>query len=78
MSPVPKPIAERVKRRRDALRKAGLRPIQIWAPDTRRRGFAAECQRQSALVAEADRRDPGLTEFLDTALADIFKATGSR
>jgi hypothetical protein len=55
-----------------------LRPIQIWAPDTRRRGFAAECQRQSALVAEADRRDPGLTEFLDTALADIFKATGSR
>jgi hypothetical protein len=78
MSPVPKPIAERVKRRRDVLRKAGLRPIQIWAPDTRRPGFAAECRRQSALVAEADRRDPGLTEFLGAALADIFKATGPR
>ncbi len=73
-----KPIAERVKTRRDALRKAGLRPIQIWAPDTRRPGFAAECRRQSALVAEADRRDPGLSEFLDAALVDIFKATGRR
>jgi hypothetical protein len=55
-----------------------LRPIQIWAPDTRRPGFAAESRRQSALAAEADRREPGLSEFLDAALADIFKATGPR
>jgi hypothetical protein len=75
---VPKPIAERVKRRRDALRKAGLRPIQIWAPDTRQPGFAAECRRQSALVADADRHDRGLPEFLDAALVDIFKATDPR
>jgi len=70
---MPKPVAERVKRRRDALRKEGLRPIQIWAPDSRRPGFAAECRRQSELVAAADRNDMGLSEFLDQALVDLLK-----
>ena len=32
---------------RTVLRKAGLRPITIWVPDTRRAGFAEECRRQS-------------------------------
>jgi hypothetical protein len=44
---VNKSIVERVKRHRDALRAAGLRPIQIWVPDTGKRGFAKECKRQS-------------------------------
>ena len=73
-----KPIAERVKRRRDTLRRSGLRPIQIWAPDSRRRGFAAECRRQSELVAEADRNDPGLAEFLDAALFNMVEQARSR
>jgi hypothetical protein len=59
------------------MRKAGLRPIQIWAPDTRRPGFAAECRRQSELVAEADHNGLGLSEFLDAALFDMFKPTGA-
>ena len=42
-----KSTVERVKKHRDALREAGLRPIQIWVPDTRQRGFAKECKRQS-------------------------------
>jgi hypothetical protein len=29
------------------MRKAGLRPITIWVPDTRRAGFAEECRRLS-------------------------------
>lgn len=41
----------RVRRHREQLRRAGLRPVQIWLPDTRRPGFAAECRRQSLLVA---------------------------
>ena len=45
--------AERVKKHRDALRASGLRPVQIWVPDTRGPGFAAECRRQSLLVAQA-------------------------
>jgi Antitoxin MazE-like len=37
--------AQRVQRRRDKLRGAGLRPVQIWVPDTRAAGFAKECAR---------------------------------
>jgi hypothetical protein len=37
----------RVQKYREALRAAGLRPVQIWVPDTRRAGFAEECRRQS-------------------------------
>ena len=55
-----------------ALRKAGLRPVQLWVPDTRRRGFAAECRRQSRLAAQADRRDAALLRFMDAALEDLW------
>ncbi len=67
-----KSIADRVEKRRTALRKAGLRPIQIWAPDTRATGFAAECRRQSELAAQADRNDSELLDFLGAALADVI------
>ena len=43
-------IAKRVQKHRDRLRAAGLRPIQIWVPDTRKQGFAEECRRQSLLL----------------------------
>ena len=65
------PISERVQKHREALRAAGLRPVQIWVPDTRRPGFAAECRRQAMLVAEADRRNADLSDFMDAALADL-------
>ena len=45
--------AERVQRRRDKLRAAGLRPVQIWVPDTRAAGFARECARQAGLIRDA-------------------------
>ena len=45
------PTAERVRTHRQTLRAAGLRPVQIWAPDTLQPGSAAECRRQSRLVA---------------------------
>lgn len=65
------PVRQRVQKRRDALRAAGLRPVQIWVPDTRRAGFAEECRRQSRLVAEADANDDTLEALLDAALADL-------
>lgn len=68
---MPIPVSERVQKHREALRAAGLRPVQIWVPDTRRPGFAAECHRQAMLVAEADRHDANLSDFMDTALADL-------
>ena len=65
------PVGERVRKRRDALRASGLRPIQIWVPDARRPGFAEECRRQSMVVADADAADHDLDAFLDAALADL-------
>ena len=65
------PVNARVQRHRESLRAAGLRPVQIWVPDTRRPGFAQECQRQSRLVAQADRGDPTLEAFMDEALASV-------
>jgi hypothetical protein len=50
---------------------AGLRPVQIWVPDTRRPDFAAECRRQCQLVAQADLADVALHHFMDEALADL-------
>jgi len=68
---MPTPLNERVQKRRDALRAAGLRPIQIWVPDTRRPGFAEECKKQALAAAVADMTDPGLQDFMDAALADL-------
>jgi hypothetical protein len=65
------PVNERVQKRRQILRAAGLRPLQIWVPDTRRPGFAEECHRQSLLVASADAADPDVSAFMDAALADL-------
>ena len=66
-----KPVNRNVQKRRDALRAAGLRPVQIWVPDTRRPGFVEECRRQSRVVAAADAQDRDLEAFLDAALADL-------
>nr|WP_280513854.1 antitoxin MazE family protein [Rhizobium daejeonense] len=63
-------ISKRVEKRRMALRAAGLRPVQIWLPDTRRPGFADECRRQSLAVAASDRSDPDLGNLLDEVLAE--------
>ena len=49
--------AQRVQRRRDKLKAAGLRPVQIWVPDTRAPGFAQECSRQSRIIEAAEGQD---------------------
>lgn len=61
----------RVRKHRDALRMAGLRPVQIWVPDTRRPDFAEECRRQCLLVVQADSTDTAMHQFMDEALADV-------
>lgn len=63
-------VTDRVQKHRAALRAAGLRPIQLWVPDTRAKGFAEECRRQSMLCAASDRQDQELMTFLDEFLDD--------
>ena len=64
-------VNARVQKHREALRMAGLRPVQIWVPDTRRPGFAEECRRQSCLAAIADVADTDMQHFMDEALTDV-------
>ena len=44
------PVKNRVQSHRNRLRAAGLKPIQIWVPDPKAPGFAAECRRQSLSI----------------------------
>ncbi|MGQ7019992.1 antitoxin MazE family protein [Vibrio cholerae] len=64
-------VNQRVQKHRDRLRMAGLRPVQIWVPDTRRPGFAEECRRQCLLAAQADSADAEIQSLLDESLADM-------
>ena len=64
-------VNARVQKYRDAQRMAGLRLVQLWVPYTRRPDFAAECQRQSRLAAQADMDDKDMQHFMDAALADV-------
>ena len=73
---MPTPLRQRVQKHRDALRAAGLRPVQIWVPDTRRPGFDEECRRQSRIAFDADRMDRELDAFMDGALIDLAQETG--
>lgn len=57
---------ERVNKHRAALRAAGLRPVQIWVPDTRHAGFAEECRRQS-LALRGDAHEQEMLDWLAAA-----------
>lgn len=65
------PVNARVQKHRDALRMAGLRPVQLWVPDTRRPDFAEECRRQCLLVVQADQADLAMQALMDEALSDL-------
>ena len=57
---------KRVAKYRRRLRDAGLRPVQIWVPDTRRPGFPEECRRQS-LSLHGDPAEKSALEFIERA-----------
>ena len=64
------PIRQRVAAHRARLRRQGLRPVQIWVPDVRAPGFAAEAHRQSALAAASP------SEAEDQAFVDAISWFG--
>ena len=61
---------ERVNKHRAALRAAGLRPVQIWVPDTRHAGFAEECRRQS-LALRGDAYEQETLDWLAAAADSV-------
>jgi hypothetical protein len=50
---------------RQRMREAGLRPVQIWVPDTRAPDFAAICNRQALAVALHDPAGDDLLRFAE-------------
>jgi len=54
-------VTIRVRKHREALRAAGLRPVQLWLPDTSSESFRRKCERESRLLAN----DPHETDILD-------------
>lgn len=58
--------SERIRKYRMALRSSGLRPLQIWVPDTRRPGFADECRRQSRIL-HGDEHEQATLAWLEGA-----------
>lgn len=44
------PVKNRVSTHRSRLRASGLKPVQLWIPDPKAPGFAAECLRQSHII----------------------------
>ena len=60
---------DKVRRHRARLREQGLRPLQIWVPDTRAPGFAEEARRQSLAVACSEHAEA------DQAFIDAISET---
>jgi len=60
---------DRVRKHRESLRAQGLRPIQIWVPDTRQPGFA-EKVRQQCIAANDPEHDKEVFDFMDAVIAD--------
>ena len=67
-----KATREKVRAYRERLRRQGLRPIQIWVPDTRSPQFQEEAHRQSAAVARSAHESENQA-FID-AVSDLDDA----
>jgi len=59
---------DKVRAHRTRLRKAGLRPVQIWVPDVRSKSFAKAAHRQSLAVAQSPhaKRDQAFVDAIST------------
>jgi hypothetical protein len=60
----PVPPEKRMASYRQRMRAAGLRPVQIWVPDTRSPDFVEICHRQARAVAASDPAGDELMRFV--------------
>lgn len=58
-------LRKHVQRYRQRMRRAGFRLIQLWVPDTRARGFAEECRRQSRAAARNKRAETDAMTWIE-------------
>ena len=72
-NPMQTTVSDRVRKHRKALRAAGLRPVQLWLPDTRSRSFRLKCQQESLLLAN-DPLEAETLAWIDQAAAPSHQA----
>lgn len=63
---------EKARAYRERMRAKGLRPVQLWIPDTRSPEFAAEAHRQSLAVANSEHAKAD-QDFVDAVSVDLFE-----
>jgi hypothetical protein len=56
---------------RQRMRAAGLRPVQIWVPDTSAPGFVEACRRQARAVAASDRAGDEIMRFVASLMSGL-------
>ena len=66
---MPSKPQDKMRAYRERLRRQGLRPVQLWVPDTRSPEFIAEAKRQWRLVHEG-RDETEVIEWIE-AVADL-------
>ena len=63
----PIPSASRMRDYRARLRAAGLKPVQLWLPDTASPAFIAKARKQAKAIAAGDPAGDELQDFIDAA-----------
>jgi Protein of unknown function (DUF3018) len=57
--------SKRMSAYRDRLRASGLRPVQVWLPDTRSADFANQCAIEARAIAAGGKGEDELQAFVD-------------
>ncbi|MET0180493.1 MAG: antitoxin MazE-like protein [Novosphingobium sp.] len=64
--------AQRVARRRAALRAQGLRPLQVWLPDLRDAGVRETIRADAAALSAQARTWAGVVDDAEAMIADVL------
>jgi hypothetical protein len=65
--------AQLVRRFRDRQRIKGLRPVQLWLPDTRTASFAAQVAHDITAVAHLDPADAAMLDAFERIAAEDLR-----
>jgi len=67
-----KPSRDKVRAHRERMRAQGLRPVVIWAPETRSPEFIEQVRREARLIAESPHEAEDQA-FVDAISEDLWK-----
>jgi len=74
MSSVARANTRAVQQHRSRLRAKGLRPVQLWLPDTRSPGFAAQVAHDIAVLAKLSPEDEAMLDAFEQFAAEDLQA----